>query len=223
MPRSQEANRRIREAQRAHLLEAAHRVFARRGAAGTMAEIAREAGVSQGLAYRYFPSKEAILASLVSQLTQQGGGQAARLRSVMGTPGERLRRIVEGILAAHRDQAEFFQLVYQFITDPAMPRSYSAAVSKSGRTLESGLREMIVEGQATGEVLDGDPDQLLEALMSLVEGRLRRATRMPADEVRRRFPEPAIVLRLLFPSVQTTGATPRRSRARTGRGARRRP
>lgn len=222
MPRSREANRRVREAQRAHLLDAAYRVFARRGASGTMADIAKEAGVSQGLAYRYFPSKRAILAQLVARLSTQGGGQAARLRAVPGSPGERLRAIVTGILQLHRDQAEFFQLLYQFLADPAMPRSYAALVAKGGRHLEAGLREIIVAGQGTGEVAPGDPDQLVEALLSLLEGQLRRATRVPPDEVRRRFPEPAIVLRLVLrPESATVGGPSRSPRAgrRSPRGS----
>jgi AcrR family transcriptional regulator len=207
------ANRRLREAQRAHLLQAAHRVFARRGAAGTMAEIAEEAKVSQGLAYRYFPSKEAILRRLVRGLSDQGGGFSARVGAIPGTPGERLRSLVTGMLTAHREQAEFFQLVYQFNADPAMPRAYRAELSKRRRTIEGAIRTLIVQGQSTGEVADGDPDQLVEALLSLIEGRLRRASRMAPEEARRRFPEPAIVLRLLLrgpPPPLPRGRPPRR-------------
>ena len=223
MPRSAEANRELRSARRARLLDAAHRVFARRGVSGTMAEIAKEAGVSQGLAYRYFPSKEALLRGLVGKLTEQGGGQAARLRAIAGTPGERLRAIVIGILTRHREQAEFFQLFYEFLADPRLPKAQAALVSRSGLRLEAALREIIVAGQATGEVAGGDPDQLVEALMSLLEGHLRRASRMTPTEVRRRFPSPEIVLRLLFPAVPSPRAPTRRvGTPRTGRPSRRR-
>jgi len=58
------ANRRI--------LEAARSVFARRGLGATVSDIAKEAGVSQGLAYRYFPSKEAIFHTLLRQMLQSG-------------------------------------------------------------------------------------------------------------------------------------------------------
>ena len=58
MPRSEEANTRIREGQRKRLMDAAIRVFARKGlAAAKMADIAAEAGASYGLAYHYFESK----------------------------------------------------------------------------------------------------------------------------------------------------------------------
>lgn len=44
---------------------AAEKVFAERGFTGaTMQEIAREAGLSAGAIYRYFPSKEALIEAL---------------------------------------------------------------------------------------------------------------------------------------------------------------
>ncbi|WP_322796046.1 helix-turn-helix domain-containing protein [Tepidiforma sp.] len=47
------------EARRRSILDAASRVFSEKGVAGaTMAEIAREAGLSAGAIYRYFASKE---------------------------------------------------------------------------------------------------------------------------------------------------------------------
>jgi AcrR family transcriptional regulator len=59
MPRTEEANQRIREAQRAKILEAAWNVFARHGLTATMADVAAAAEVSYGLVYRYFVNKEA--------------------------------------------------------------------------------------------------------------------------------------------------------------------
>jgi AcrR family transcriptional regulator len=69
MPRTKEANARMRKEQRAHILEAAWEVFARKGMAATMAEIAAEASVSNGLVYHYFPTKEALFAELVERWT----------------------------------------------------------------------------------------------------------------------------------------------------------
>ena len=67
MPRTPEANQRIREAQRAKILESARRVFARKGMDATITDIAAEAQMSLGLAYRYFADKEAIFSELVKQ------------------------------------------------------------------------------------------------------------------------------------------------------------
>src|SRR6266487_4764236 len=73
MQRPDVMDKRPRETQRANILEAARRVFARKGKAATMADVAEAAGVSQGLAYRYFVSKEQIYRELVEQALEQEG------------------------------------------------------------------------------------------------------------------------------------------------------
>lgn len=53
---------------RAHILQAAARCFAREGFhRATMQQIVREAGVSPGALYRYFASKEDIVAAIASE------------------------------------------------------------------------------------------------------------------------------------------------------------
>jgi AcrR family transcriptional regulator len=54
MPRSAELVAKLREAQRDRILEAAINVFGRGGMSATMDDVAAGAGVSHGLAYRYF-------------------------------------------------------------------------------------------------------------------------------------------------------------------------
>ncbi len=56
---------------RRHILAAASRVFHQRGVqAATMTEVATEAGISPGLIYRYFPSKEDLVASCMSESSE---------------------------------------------------------------------------------------------------------------------------------------------------------
>ncbi|HXT37750.1 MAG TPA: helix-turn-helix domain-containing protein, partial [Chloroflexota bacterium] len=70
MPRTAAANQQIRDAQRARIVEAAWTVFAQKGRATTMADVAAAAGVSYGLAYRYFASKEALYQALIEESLQ---------------------------------------------------------------------------------------------------------------------------------------------------------
>ncbi|HEX9067280.1 MAG TPA: helix-turn-helix domain-containing protein, partial [Ktedonobacterales bacterium] len=70
MPRTEEANERIRKERKELVFQAAARVFARRGLADTkVADIAAEAGMSHGLAYRYFETKEELFAAVVKRAT----------------------------------------------------------------------------------------------------------------------------------------------------------
>ena len=59
-------------AARDHLYETAIRMISERGyEATTLREIAKEAGVSVGLLYRYFPSKQAVIIALYDDLSQE--------------------------------------------------------------------------------------------------------------------------------------------------------
>jgi AcrR family transcriptional regulator len=69
---------------RAHILEAAARCFAREGFhRATLQHIVREAGLSPGAIYRYFSSKEEIVAAIAS------GRHAAERDLLRGTAAER--------------------------------------------------------------------------------------------------------------------------------------
>jgi len=68
MPRTEDANQRIREEQRTKILEAALSVFARQGTDATIADVATAANVSYGLIYRYFVNKVALQAPSVKNM-----------------------------------------------------------------------------------------------------------------------------------------------------------
>src|SRR5580658_4617225 len=98
MPRREQAYQQIRQGTTEKILEAARTVFARKGTAATMAEVAAEAGVSQGLAYRYFPSKDAIFFTLARRTLRPADELRARVEEMRGTPGERLRQVVTAMV-----------------------------------------------------------------------------------------------------------------------------
>jgi AcrR family transcriptional regulator len=194
VPRSEAENQRVRDEQRARILDGARAVFARRGMAATMAEVAEAAGISQGLAYRYFASKDELYRALVLEgLTSD---EDPRLPT-SGTPGERLERLLTVLLEARRDRPELFQLMYHVMSDPGTPPDMLAPVRARGMRFVELLRQLIVDGQATGEVARDDPGQLVVAILAALDGLTRVAFERP--EMRPHFPEPRIVLRMLAP------------------------
>ncbi|MBA2678522.1 MAG: TetR/AcrR family transcriptional regulator [Ktedonobacteraceae bacterium] len=200
MPRSEEANQRIREEQRAKILEGARKVFARKGRAATMAEVAAEAGVSQGLTYRYFASKEVLFNTLIEQMMQSGPTIMQRIREMPGTPGERLAFCVSSVVESRREQPEFYQFLYQILLDETLPNHLRELLSQQGLLFQDAMRQLIIEGQATGEVVKDDPDQLLAAIMACLEGLWRGMVLLDPEKVRKHFPEARIILRMLKPA-----------------------
>ena len=199
MPRSEKANQRVREVVQRRILDGARKVFARKGMGATMADIAAAARVSQGLAYRYFDNKEAIINALVEEGIQSSE-PFPHTWEMPGTPGERLAMLISSFLQARREHPEFFLLFYQMLSDETASDSLREQISKRGLAMQGLLRQLIVEGQTTGEVAQGDPGQLVTALMVYLDG-LTRLSMYNPEQFRQHFPDAEIILRILKPPV----------------------
>ena len=206
MPRTEAAFQEVRDASRRKILDGALRVFATKGSHATMADVAKEAGVSQGLAYRYFPSKEAILSELVHEITGSEGEKEERIKKLQGTARECLGLLLTPMLGSLRQKAEFSQFLNQVLRDESVPVELREAVAKNGAVIKKSIRKLIVEAQASGDVAADDPDQLLFALIATIDGLVSRMSDPMRIEERKHFPDPNIVLRMLGPDVSATGA-----------------
>src|SRR5690606_18942965 len=73
------------DTRRAHVLDAARRVFADKGVEGaSIREIAREAGYTAGALYSYFDSKEAIYAALLAESLDRLQAEVEAVRALKG-------------------------------------------------------------------------------------------------------------------------------------------
>lgn len=198
MQRTEAANQQLREMQRAKILDGARSVFARKGKAATMADVAAEAAVSQGLAYRYFANKEAIFQALVEQALQASPTTLNRIQERPGTPGERLALLVSKLVENRREHPEFHQLLSQVLSDKATPGELRELVRRRMQTLQDLMRQLIIEGQAEGSVATGDPDQMVTAFLACLLGLTRWAVYDPEQF---NFPDTAILLRMFMPSA----------------------
>ena len=90
---------------RAHILRVAKRVFARKGyAVASINEVAREAGVSVGGLYRYFPTKDDLLLTVIESGVETLEAALEEAMSDARDPLERIEAVVRAaILHATRD------------------------------------------------------------------------------------------------------------------------
>src|SRR5258708_911336 len=164
MPRTPAANQRRREAQREKILAGARKVFARKGMETTMAEVAAEAAVSHGLAYHYFANKEALFHALVEQTLQTDPAGLQRVFEGPGTPGERLALLLTKLVSFRRENPEWYQILDQVERSETTPNDLRELMDRQGQLFFTVLRQLITDGQATGDVATGDPDQLVSAV-----------------------------------------------------------
>lgn len=139
---------------RDRILDAATKVFAKRGFfSAQVADVAKRAGVAAGTVYLYFKSKDDLLLSLFDRTMRDAiaDGRAA-LESLdhAATPIERLRHIAHVHLARlGRDR----QLAVVFQVELRQSTKFMARLSTSSfRDYLGLLREVIVDGQRTGQI-----------------------------------------------------------------------
>lgn len=93
---------------------------------------------------------------------------------------------------------DFYQFLYQVRADESLAPGLREVVNTSGKVIQKEIRRLIVEGQATGEIAKDDPDQLMAALMAVIDGVVKWAPLYKAES-NDPFPSAEIILRLLRP------------------------
>jgi TetR/AcrR family acrAB operon transcriptional repressor len=140
----------------------------------TMQDIADDAGVSKGLAYRYFSSKEEIMNKLI-ELSVPGLNGISDLFLQRGNEKEILITITEGLLEhliADPSTTEGFLLLSQIESfsknelNPALKSQYEATLKK----LIDSLSSFIASGQKNGYFSEGDPRDLAFFYYSVYQG-----------------------------------------------------
>ena len=163
-----------------------------------MADVASEAGVSPGLAYHYFPSKDAIFLALVRQSIRPTDELLAIVQRIPGMPRDRLKRILAAMLERRRKDPGFFQFFYQAMASDSLPADLREQIKQQGLSMREIIRGLVVEGQATGEIANDDPDKLASALLACVDG-LSRVEQLSPEDVEKQMPDAGIILRILGP------------------------
>lgn len=154
---------------RARLIEAAARVLAERGyEAATVKEIARAAGVNQGLVHYYFGSKDALLLAVVREASDRYAEEMRGLRA--GTPGQRLGRAALGRVRERiAREPEQYRLHHELfglaLTRPGL-RSGVAALLAAGR---GGIGQSVLQA-ARRPVTDAEADALAAVLIACFDG-----------------------------------------------------
>jgi AcrR family transcriptional regulator len=195
-PRSDQDNERIREARREQILEAALKVFARRGlAASRIADIAAEAGISQGLVYHYFGGKDDIFTVIVERSLQGTAWVTSAARERPGTAWDRISWMFDTMVRGGRESPEYLLTVVQASTTEAVPEGTHELMERYGVRIMEDVVTLIQEGQAAKYVVDGDPRMLAVALFACVQGlALSTVTGSDAPEL---LPDPNLMLRML--------------------------
>lgn len=169
------------EIRRQELLDIAARLFAERGYDGTtIDDVIRQAGLSKGAFYYYYPSKEALLEGLA---TQAAARALEALQPVMHALGlgavDRLNAFLRQGRQTHDAAAAL--AIFESIFRPDNVVLYHRMHAAVTAVMLPPLTEIVAQGVAEGSMRSNDPGTTAELVLMLgamthdVVGRLLRA------------------------------------------------
>ena len=185
-PRSAAANERLRAESRARILEHALRLFGEHGYDGTTVKmIAESAGISQGLIYAHFASKDALLVAIFEQ-SMRDVQESFALAEAAGAPAERIERLLRGSFEVLRRNERFWRLSYGVRMQPAVLALLGDRVPDWTDVIRGTLRRYLADA--------GVPDPAIEAevLFALIDGVSQHYVLEPE-----RYPLEAVVERVV--------------------------
>ena len=155
------------------ILTAAERAFARYGFHGAnMQHVAAEAQMSAGNLYRYFPSKDAIVAGLIARdraAMARDFGELAAAPNLLAGIGVILRKhLVE-------EPAFRSRLVLEIWAEAARNPGIAIVCGAMDRDVESNLTALVRAAQASSpELRGGDPELVVRTMLTVVAGLIKR-------------------------------------------------
>lgn len=160
MPRTKPAEQR-----RADLLEAGRALFLRNGVAATSLEdITSRAGVSKGLFYLYFRSKDDLLQALQDQFSAELADRIRAVTNSVADWGARLDACVGAISGSYREQHDLHEVLFRH--GGHVPASHQASHS----LVLQALSDLLASGAAAGAYDVDDPHATAVLLWASAHG-----------------------------------------------------
>lgn len=166
------------------LLAAAKEVFAEAGPEAPLSEIARRAGVGQGTLYRRFPTREALIATVIDVML----AELRELAERVDNEPDALIAVLSGAVALNREHQSWIEVRARFPPAEEVMRRQRAAVIE---ILEAPLRR----SQQAGLIRDDITVQDVRLLLSMIGSACRhgddeqdyaRALELVLDAIRAR-------------------------------------
>ncbi|MDQ8203393.1 helix-turn-helix domain-containing protein [Pelagicoccus sp. SDUM812003] len=169
------------EAQRNRILDASEECFIKYGFhAASMARIAETAGISQGLAYRYFKNKSAIILAIIERQLAQRNLLSDGTESVDDFADKIVELVREW--SAREDGKISPVLFLEMCSEASRDKEIEAALAKADQTYKEDFSAWIrgLAEREGKEMSDSEIDRRFTALQGLVEGSALLAARRGA-------------------------------------------
>lgn len=166
-PRDQAVNQQMRAQSRAALITAARNLFASEGYFNTrVKDIARQAGMSTGNLYWYFPTKEALLKAVLKDGFEAFGKLLGRAASGEEDADTKLRMLVSDLVRFEQQRGEFNTILLSLLGqgDGKLIENLNINMEKIGQDYTNSLISILAQAQQEG-LLAADQDLWLLSML----------------------------------------------------------
>lgn len=197
MPKSHKQNLKIKDERRTQILSAALKLFAANGLAATkISDIASASGMSQGLLYHYYNSKEQVYTELIRTAFTKLNTACRELEKNPAPPHEKIRMAIRALLdglTANADTSLYHLLIAQASTSDSVPEETRHIIRENSPVPYEILSRIFAEGQKDGSIKPYNPDEMAMVFWTSIKG---IALHKAANTDTYRSPDPEIVINM---------------------------
>ncbi len=154
--RNKELNQKAKEERREQILSKALVLFATKGLSATrITDIASALGISQGLLYHYYKSKEDIFVELIRHAFERMNTASLALEKLPLSPREKIKLAIEKLLQGLDDNEDtgYYHLLIAIATaSEDIPEAARTMIQKENQVPYEVITRILVEGQKDGSI-----------------------------------------------------------------------
>lgn len=159
------------ENRRLQILNAAERIFSRKGFdKARMDDIVHAAGISKGSLYWYFKSKDELIRALLDRVFISEMREAEALVELPGSAEEKLKAFVAIAVREYKHFEKILPLSYEFVALAARSKAVRAVIVGYFKHYLEMMAKIIEDGIEAGEFRPVEPDVAASSLISMYEG-----------------------------------------------------
>jgi AcrR family transcriptional regulator len=174
MSRNKELNQQIKDERREQILVAALKLFAIQGLAATrMSDLSRHTGISQGLVYHYFRSKEEIFTHIVNTAIEKMNDAAVHLENLPIPAKEKIILATDSLLKGFHENENtsyYYFLITQAALSDLFPQETKDIILSKNRVKYEIMTRIFNQGQEDGTVRNYSASEMATLFFSVMNG-----------------------------------------------------
>jgi len=174
LSRSEEKNIQMRDSSRQKIRLAALSQFSKKGLFATrIQDIAEEAGISQGLMYRYYTAKDEIFADLIEDALDKLGKASTDVQNLKISAEKKIITSLSELFKTIETSDSFRQtcrLISQAMNSAAIPERARRILEDKRDIPYQAFAKIMEQGQNENTIVDGDPYALAILFWSMING-----------------------------------------------------